>query len=413
MSPRFSGWFLVIRRNCIKVGAGIALLFAVLAVLVIVDPGTYNVYATAGTGAASFTINILGPIAAACGAYEAHRLQCARLLLTVRVRSRAVVVLWQLGPIVVGMFLVFLICTQLVGVLSDLGFYIPDVAVALSALAGLVIYTGIGAILGAVLVPAIAVPAALVGVYLWLAFSPTSELLWLRHLTGVSFDCCVNEFELDGAVLAATVLLAAATVFAACTVVGGRFAPKGLVSAVVAVIAALLVAVQLVDHLGPAPVAPRSTAMVCAGEHPRVCLWPEHAAEIDATVLMATAISYEFKEAGIQLPATASEAIADPETTWPFAVHPLDMSESALRRRLVMGLIPADTCAGVRGLTTPDITLMAWVMLKAGMSREDLDSNPMVDQLVADQLKIIDAMSPTERGDWWRTARSAPQTCVQ
>jgi hypothetical protein len=149
---------------------------------------------------------------------------------------------------------------------------------------GILAWTAFGSACGLLLRPVLALTASILVPALVMILPAGWEPLWLRHLTGVLFDCCSQNTVLDPRAWAASVgTLAAVSLLALC-VVKVRLAPAQsagksvALAGAAAIIGSLALAVPITGarDLGALPTQPRPTAdLQCANG---VCVWPEFAA---------------------------------------------------------------------------------------------------------------------------------------
>ena len=177
-------------------------------------------YAVAASAAGTETLPFLAGFVTATAAWEGSRLRRGRVWAAPSVRSRLAIGSWAILPaVLVGVLAVTVaIVVQLLR--SNAG--LPDVRfIAISAL-DFAAYGALGLALGLLLPFAVAGPLGIVLPFLWLAFVPAMEPLWMRHLTGMFRDCCSIDQDLDlQAVLASGIVDAGIIASAALLLSGG------------------------------------------------------------------------------------------------------------------------------------------------------------------------------------------------
>jgi len=253
------------------------------------------------------SILVIAPLAALCAAHDGSRLRSGDWLEIPRRRT--------LPEIVANASWVTLTvpAATLVGVTAvRVGPRQVDwtvVAVVLLVLAA----WGLAGFAAGVLLPAvIALPASVIVSYLWFALPLALEPLWLRHLNGAWYSCCAVDTQLSGAAMTAATLVAIGLIVSAALGIAMRHRRmRGSAVTAVVMVMTLVPASLLVRHLDASPTEPRTSATICQGSDPQVCLFPEQAGQI-ATATAVIHDAYTAWQGTLDLPGTLSSGSADP-----------------------------------------------------------------------------------------------------
>ena len=227
--------------------------------------------------AAGFRIGL--PLAAAVAAWEGTRLRRLHLDRRLAMQPPLAIVWPQLLPIVLAVAVGY--GTVLSGSLGEVaslsgGFngwiLLSYFATTLSAVLS-------GYILGFYFVAPVAIPVALILNYQWASFplQDGSNLSW-RHMSGYTLiDCCTTVYEQPAPVaLLAPLFMAAALLFSVAVLFWTVRVWIRAVSTLAAITVAALIAYILVSPLSAYPSEMRDpSALVCKGNEPVVCIWPE------------------------------------------------------------------------------------------------------------------------------------------
>lgn len=85
-------------------------------------------------------------------------------------------------------------------------------------------------------------------------------------------------------------------------------------AAVAPALVGFLTGALVVHHLGPDPITPRTSPVVCAGTSLRVCVWPEHRGQLATYLQVATTATRRWRAVGLHPPTRYSERDADAST---------------------------------------------------------------------------------------------------
>lgn len=329
--------------------------------------GTPGYWASA-TGQASTLLFLVVPACALSAAWEAGRLRRARPLLAaaartpLRIAAQLLVLPMLLG--VAGMGVALLV--QLPDAWGAPGG--PSPLLPAMWLAVIAAHSTAGLLLGRWLPAPVALPLAVAGSYLVIAYPPAMQPVWLRHLVGNGLDscCALDRVPSERATLAAAVVSAGVVMTVALLVHVGRRAVAGAVALCV-LAGSFTAGWALANRMGPDAVTPRSeAALLCSGGDPEVCVWPEQrpqAQRIEAEVRDA----YEaLRRAGMELPERVSSAAEPGALRIRLEANP---SARDIARSLAGSVIPAEVppCAQLPEAEYPGYAayepLMAWSLL--------------------------------------------------
>ncbi len=297
------------------------------------------------------------PAVAACGAWEGMRVRQSRILQGAPARTFMGVSFAVLTPtLVVGTLAVAL----------ALGLLLPQAAggpnrtvAAVIGMELLVIaaHTAVGYVIGLRLPRVLAVPVALVGSFVWMAYPAAMNVFWVRQLNGTNLgECCsLDQVPAPSGILAPA-LVALGLLLAARLVVLRQWGLRILAPIVLAV--AVAVSAWMVRPLGYSAAEPRPTDVrTCSDTQPRVCLWPEQHGVTTDVVTWATDAHTRLTALGVT---TASEL--SPRSSTP--------TSNEIRSLVAMSALPQDIpeCAkhgewpGSRALGP----LTIWLAINAG-----------------------------------------------
>lgn len=236
-------------------------------------------YWESATAQSSFLLGFIAPACAACAAWEGARIRSAGVLHGSPVRSPATVAVSSLLPVLALGVLSVLLALVLVAPVAWGSTGTP--ALRMIGLQVLVVaaHTGAGYGAGLLLPPLVALPIALAGSFLWMAYPATLPTFWVRQLNGHNLgECCALDQVIAPRALAAPALVAVGVLAGSLVVVLARrrawrlFAP-------VPVAVTVIVGAQLAAPLGYAAARDRDPAALdCVEDRLVVCLWPEQRA---------------------------------------------------------------------------------------------------------------------------------------
>jgi len=240
-------------------------------------------YPLARQAAASVAILAVGPFVALVSAWEARVLLAVWGRLPVH-RSWMRVVAGRVTPqVLTGCGIMTVVYVErlrddLLHSSTTLAFYAISIAAVLA-------WSVVGAALGLWLPTVIALPAALVAPYLAMTYPASWTPLWLRHLTGVLFDCCSSSDRVSPAAVLASLLMMGALIGLSLAALEVRLGPSKprldrVALMVVATVSLAVAGVSSARALGALPTEARpASELVCERN---VCVWPEELGVIDA-----------------------------------------------------------------------------------------------------------------------------------
>lgn len=416
MTDSARAWVAAARRHSAIIVLFVGFPLTVAFVLLVIKPVHFVGYPVSGSAKATFAMGVVAPLCAACAAYQAGRLRTMWNLHAPAARSTSLIQAVHFLPIWFAGCLCLLLASLVIGIESDLGVFLPDAMVVLVAIFAVAGYVSFGAIVGWFLQPALSVPLALCVSYLWVALTPTSDIWWLRHLTGDVASCCANDKSLSSRVVLALVMVGTVLAVAATLLTIRAVSWQRLAASTILVVGGASMAVWLVSPLDSSPTQSRQTALVCAGEQPQVCVWPEHGYLLPETTRQAAAVREQFAQQGIELPSVASEA---PGSSWRFGVGPAYvMTPEFTRANLIMGLSinPAQAACLRQSPGQPIMryqeqdVLRAFLMIQVGMPGDTIDQRVPDPEVKAKATAIV-AANNEERSAWFAKARAAYSDC--
>ena len=377
-------------------------------------------YAVAASAAGTVTLPFIAGFVTACAAWEGSRLRRGRVWEAPSVRSRlAIGALAVLPAVLVGVLAVSVaIVAQLVR--SDAS--LPDPRfIAMSAL-DLAAYGALGLALGLLLPFAVAGPVAIVLPFLWLAFVPAMEPVWLRHLTGMFRDCCGIDQDLDlQAALASAIVDVGIIGSVALLVSGGVGVLRRVVIPAAPFALSLAAGVALVSGMSYDPVVARDPALLqCATtEDVTVCTWPEHHARADEVAGIVGDVRSAWLAAGIPAPSVYTEANPSVKTEGAlvFGFNRALSNRDDIVNSLAYGMTPPfpDCPGGSTGAIVLEY-LQSWYAAAGGMSEAALDEQYGYEQGapypdVLDVVADLQAATPGVRQEWTDRASRLSQLC--
>ena len=390
--------------------APVVLLLAYLHVGSTAISGDLDGYWQTGTLRAVSAILILAPAGAACAAWESGRLRQGGVFAFPAVRSPARALVAALTPILVVGVAGLALALGVVAVRLHASVGGPDPRVLAMGIVVLAGHIALGAIAGRFLARVVATPIVLVASYLWLVM-PTAMLPFsIRHLTGFDDSCCF----LDGTVapwgVLGPIVVAAGVILSSVAVLSARPAAFGL--AIVITASSIVIAAHGVARFGLDPVVPRALSdLVCDGQEPVVCVWPEHRAALPELVSAAVSLRRRLGPFRIDVPLRASESTTDP-THWIFAINgssPPDVRAASL----ISGLVPSGGPVCQRpqswqgGESVP--LLQAWLQAQSGVPDAQLEAWH-APQLI-DVLNAVRSRPAEVQAAWYRANYAAATQC--
>ncbi len=377
-------------------------------------------YAVGATAAGTASLPFVGPFCAACAAWEGNRLRRARLWDAPSVRSRATIAFWCLLPVVLVALLAVVVAITVDLIRSGAG--LPDLRFVAMAALDLVALSAAGFAAGLLLPFAVSGPLAIVASFIWLAFIPAFQPVWLRHLTGMFRDCCGMDQDLaPRAVVASSIVDLGIIVAAAMLVAGPALVARRVGGAIAALAVVGTIGVLLVGGMTYSPAVPRDTALLeCRTDSGvTVCTWPEHRARAAEVAGIVAKVHAGWQQVGMAAPSLFTEA--DPTVAPPgalvFRFIGASYTEDDIIAALATGMLPADPdcpTGATGGIARMDLS--AWYAAAGGMTPDGLQKRhggvglrgypePLT---VVDQLR---AATPDIRRAWVSRADQVSQAC--
>lgn len=216
-------------------------------------------------------------------------------------------------------------------------------------------YVLLGLALGSNLPSVMAVPVALVLPYVLIAFPPALSTYWIRHVTGISNNCCWIYEDLPSRALGAHLAFSLSLALAAAAALPAWNARANVTRALLLTLASvsLLTAFLSAQIFGPSASESRAGAPDCSSASGvELCLWSEHEKNrSEAEQVLQRILS---QAAGVDIPDRFTEL--DPGLVrWPSSSWD---ASSGSREKLLAGavsaLFPATQCTeqGTSGLGT-------------------------------------------------------------
>jgi hypothetical protein len=376
-------------------------------------------YAVGATAAGTGTLPFVGPFCAACAAWEGSRLRRAQLWNAPSVRSQATIALWSLLPTVLVGLLAVIVAISIE--LARLGAGLPDMRFVAMALLDLIAYSALGFAAGLLLPFAVAGPLAIVVAFVWLAFVPAIQPVWLRHLTGMFRDCCGLQEDLAPRALLASSIVDLGIIGAAALLVARSTVWRRVGGAVATLTVAVASGVLLVGGMTYAPAIPRdTTALECRTiTDATVCTWPEHQARADEVADIVANVRAGWQLANIDAPSLFTEAhpTVVPADALSFRFVSWSSTRDDIVRALAAAMLPTwpDCPGGPTGVVALEY-LEAWHAASGGMSPEGLRQHydHAGDGINPDVLTVVeqlDAATPETRRAWVSRAEGQSQVC--
>lgn len=338
---------------------------------------TADPYALAHASVGAYTVFLIAPFCAACGAWEGGRLLRARWTNLAHARSPLWIAIHAVG-LTLGVGIVAIIVAILARLLSAGILAIPDLRIVGMVTIVIVAHTLLGFAIGIHVSPVIAVPATFLIDYGWMVLPVAIEPLWVRHLNGALASCCLLSDVLAPQAFTGPIIVAIGLAGTAVLLLGRTLNRIRLGIAIIPTLAALIFGAFQVRTFGVDPVVDRVAPMACSSSTPRVCVWPEHRARLEEVTRIAVDAATRWRAIGINVPTEFNERNPDllPEDAKSFgftlASQPLDIINS-----LAYSLTPPFPACADKGTFYGGGTkafLTAWFASVAGMSDADIEA---------------------------------------
>ncbi|MEV4680518.1 DUF7224 domain-containing protein [Streptomyces kurssanovii] len=370
-------------------------------------------YWPSATGSATFALPFVSAACAASAAWEAARLHRGGVFDQAPVRSPLAITLPVLLPVTVMGFLGMGTALLLAASATDPGFGIPHLGILLITLAVVAANTLAGYLLGRHMSGVLAAPLALIAGFFLNAYPSAWSIYWLRHLVGGGLDsCCSIDTMVDSRALWSAAVFTAAVSLSAGLIIQRRDQVRARVIAVALVVSGFGCAAYIARDLGPEPVQARQTgALICEGQQPRICLWPE----VDNRPLVqreTTKAVGRLRMAGISVPDTFTMAQKPPAGAAKLGI-PTNPRLADIPSGVVSGLLPEPPACALHGEPYPAIEaaapVAAWLHATAGEPADSVAGRfgPKESGMAAAVMK-----EPRQAQlDWYERNRKAMQSC--
>ncbi len=393
-------------------------------------------YWAGNTALVGHTLPFYAPACAACAAWEAGRLRRAEVHRLAPVRGRYAIAISALWPVVLLGVAAVVVCLVTVRLATGAAFDWPHPGVLAMAGYLITVHTVLGYGLGMLLPRVLAAPLLLVVDYLCLVMPVTIvDPMWLRELTGWldapygDITTTMNPVALVVPMVLATGILAAVLISAEIArwrrprvVRVGAAATAFLVCLSVFTVSAVL---PVRDWNGDPPPRARTDSPVCTDGSPRICVPVEAADSLEPLAAAAKEVVPRLVDAGLEPPeelAFVSEAADIDTRTWRLFLY-RDMGDVDMKASIAASALPpippcpetSDVRSGHAG------TLAAWLMVKAGMGVDEIQSQSS-QKLATDPqiMPVVDRetkLSPERQLSWFtrnvtllQQCRPAPET---
>ncbi|MFF2408145.1 hypothetical protein [Streptomyces sp. NPDC058092] len=367
---------------------------------------------------AAHAIAVIAPAVAAAAAWEAGRHRLLGALSATGQRSPARQLLRAVAPVLI-LLLVLVIGALVVahhaaGVLPGGAGWLAVAHLIVLSLGWLVI----GWCLGLLMPRSIAAPAAGIGCWAWLSMPHAMSNSWMRHLGGF----------IDGLSTVTDVVTPAVYVVPWGVVAGlalafwvlARMRRRAWAVAIAFAVAAVTFVAGralVIDWGYQNPSSPRSVAMACTGQAPRVCVPPEYEPYVEQLQRDALAPIARLKSAGIAVPKelriTSAKVPLTPGT-WPLywslpprggsqdpAEYAANLAESAVTGTAAL--------AGVDDCRQPGSPAAAWAALVVGVDEQGVRAALPPTEWSA--LQKIRQLPADEQADWFTKAAAGQKHC--
>jgi hypothetical protein len=384
-------------------------------------PSTSDPYSMAQTSAGLIALVFAAPVSAAAAAWEGGRLRRADLWAGPIVRRRPAIVFAGILPAVVAGSVAVIAAAEL-HVLAG-GLLLPDGRLIALAVLVVTAHSAAGFAAGLVLPTAVALPAALIASFAWMALPAAVEPLWLRHLNGALATCCQLSEDLSAAaavgaaLVAGGIITAALVITAAARPQAAHWFAAGAVLVVVATCGA-----GLVSSLGPDPSTKRDVSLLtCADRIPdvRVCVWPEHQGRLAEIADLAAAAVAAWRSAGVPVSPTFSEAsVPSGRSGFGFTVA---SSHADILTSMAYAQLPAwPDCAESEPYFAVGVLddLEAWYSLLGGLDEKEINHRFATPDAPGDQpadqvARALQKLPADVAADWTRQNLAAAAGCAE
>lgn len=206
-----------------------------------------------------------------------------------------------------------------------------------------------GLVAGQALPRLVALPVVPMAVWCWLALPAGTGSVLVRNLNGSFAGCCTESQQPSTVLLAASSLVAVAWILGSVLILHhkseglARTAQLALVLVIGLLAGSAVVSGSTANLMA---VGPRVGEMVCQHRDVTVCVWPEHAEDLQSDIMLVSAAKRRIEAVGVSAPSVYSESSVAPS-----GASLIDMTSAAPpSERLISmadGLLPAlrQTCS--------------------------------------------------------------------
>ncbi|WP_297748308.1 hypothetical protein [uncultured Tessaracoccus sp.] len=344
---------------------------------------------------------LLCMLVAVAAAAEGTRLRRANLIIVSSARLPVTRLAWPVAMVAVPTSLLLLIAVCSVG-------GAPAWQVWGTAVLSLVAWSAVGLAIGIWLPVVMALPAALVAAYLWVAVTPAIEPPWLRHMSGRWDGCCSLDTVPDPTVAWGSVVCSVGLIAVATVLIALRFHGRAGRLVLAAVLAVIVVGTGATAHgiagdAGHLPRVPRLDRPICTGSEPRVCLWPERAPGLQPVADDVAAIIRHWRNLGIAVPATWSEAAQRTSKEVASARINVTAGPASYPETLAQGLV--DGCQPPLGTVNEDELqehdVLQWLIAHSSAPSPLPPPSPALEATLALPEAEQAALINTRLAQWW------------
>ncbi|MGW2019051.1 DUF7224 domain-containing protein [Streptomyces sp. NPDC001927] len=330
---------------------------------------------------AAYAVAVVVPAIAGAAAWEAGRHRMLGALRATACRSAARQLSRAVAPVLL-LLLVLAIGAVVMG--YNAAQVLPRGAGLLAVVHLIVLSFGwlvVGWSIGLVLPKSIAAPAVAIGCWVWLSWPHATANPWLRHLGGFVDGLSSVTDTRSPSVYFVPWGVTAALALAFWALAGIPRRTWGAAVALTTITLTLLAGRALVSDWGfHHPTSPRSVAMNCVGDKPRVCVPPEYAPYAAQLREDLTAPIGKLQEAGVPAPRElriSSDKAPLESGVWPLYWSPAgDSTEPAKIAADIAESAVTGTAArnGVRDCRQPGSPAAAWAALAAGVPEQGVQA---------------------------------------
>ncbi|MFV2118344.1 hypothetical protein ACE14D_07815 [Streptomyces sp. Act-28] len=266
-----------------------------------------------------------------------------------------------------------------------------------------VAHTGMGYAAGLTLPRLLAMPVALLGSGLWMAYPATLDTFWVRQLNGRNLiQCCALDQTVDSRAVVTPVLVAIGLIAAVLIFMQVRRA-AGRILASIVIALTMTAGTLMAMPLGyQSAVARDTSALSCDDGKPVVCLWPEQLEEGKNIRLWASEAAQQLTAAGVIVAPRITMLSSRPGRDETIAVVAISAIPLQPPRCAETGPWPGNVAQG---------PLMAWLMLTAGTDEGFVQGSYTVeDNRTARQVRKLP--TPDQRR-WFNHNAATLKNCIQ